>query len=186
MNIKTFLFATVAVLLSSSNIQAQTISKTDKVLVIYFSHTNNTKEIANQIHNATGGDIFEILPLNDYPTDYRQTTEQAKQEIKEGYKPALKSKIDTIDQYSVVFVGSPCWWSTIAPPVASFLSENNLSGKKIIPFMTHAGSGLGHSVEDIKEMLPNSTVLDGKAFWGKNAKNANDEVNEWVKGLRNE
>lgn len=184
MKIKTLLFTTLALLSLGGNSQAQETTKTEKALVVYFSLSGNTQEIANKIKNITNADLFEIVPLEAYPEDYRATTKQAKKEISEGYKPALKNKLENIQDYGIIYVGSPCWWSTIAPPVATFLSEYDLSGKTIIPFMTHGGSGLGHSVEDIKKLLPNSTVTDGKAFWGKSAKDANEDVAEWLKGLK--
>lgn len=186
MKIKTILLAVSALMLSGNNLQARTINPDDKVLVVYFSHSGNTKEIADQIRNAAKADIFEIQPLHIYPDEYRQLTEQAKKEISDGYKPALKSRLANINGYNVIFVGSPCWWSTIAPPVATFLSEYDFSEKTIIPFMTHGGSRLGRSVADIKKLLPNSTVVDGRAFQGNNVKNSNNEVNKWVKGLQND
>lgn len=155
-----------------------------KALVVYFSRSGNTKEIANQIKNITNADLFEIVPLEAYPEEYQAIAKQAKKEISEGYRPTLKGKLKNIQDYDTIYIGSPCWWSTIAPPVATFLSEYDLSDKTIIPFMTHGGSGLGHSVADIKKLLPNSTVTDGKAFWGKSAKNANEDVAEWLKGLK--
>jgi len=85
-----------------------------------------------------------------------------------------------------VFVGSPCWWGTVAPAVASFLSAYDFSGKTVIPFMTHGGSGLGHAEADIKTMLPAARVEKGHAFWGRNARNAGEEVKDWIKELKNE
>lgn len=186
MNIKKCLIAALTLCFASSNLQAQMITKDDKILVVYYSKSGNTKEIANQIHGIVGGDIFEIQPVVDYPQEYSQLTTLAKKEISEGYRPALKNKVENIQDYNIIFVGSPCWWSTIAPPVATFLSDNALSGKTIIPFMTHGGSGLGHSVEDIKKQLPNSTVSDGKAFVGKNARDSQADVTKWLKGMKHD
>lgn len=186
MKFKSFIIATMVWANFCSNATAQTIAPTDKVLIAYYSRSGNTKEIAEQIKNAGGGDLFEIIPVNAYPDDYRQTTEQAQKEIKAGYKPELKSKVANIADYDVIFIGSPCWWGTIASPVSSFLSEYDLAGKKVIPFMTHGGSGLGHSVDDIKTLLPNATVTGAKAFWGRDVKNANNEVSNWIKGLQND
>lgn len=154
-----------------------------KILVVYYSRTGNTKEIANQIHSIAGGDIFEIQTVNDYPEDYSETTKQAKREITEDYKPALKNKIANIEDYNIIFVGSPCWWSTIAPPVRTFLSEYDFSDKTIVPFMTHGGSGLGRSVSEIRKLLPDSMVLNGRSFRSNDVKNATDEITNWVKGL---
>lgn len=151
-----------------------------KILVAYFSHTGNTREIAKQIQLASGGDLFEIQPVDPYPTEYRTLVDQAKREINAGYRPALKTKPEGLGGYDIIFVGSPNWWSTIAPPVAAFLAGHDVSGKTIVPFMTHEGTGLGHSVDDIRKLCPKSTVLDGRAFRGRSVKDARDEVFKWV------
>ena len=94
-----------------------------KVLVAYFSHSGNTREVARQISEATGGDLFEIVPATPYPTEYRAVVDQGKKEIEAGVRPALKNPVGDLSQYDVIFVGSPCWWATIAPPVATFLTS---------------------------------------------------------------
>ena len=154
-----------------------------KVLTIYFSHSGNTQEIAEHIHKQLGGDIVEIRTVDPYPTDYDEVVEQAKQELKSGHKPKLKTKVKNIGSYDIIFVGSPIWWGTIAPPVITFLSEYDLSGKTIVPFVTHEGSGLGRSVSDIAGVSPNSTVLDGLAVRGREAKTAQNDVSSWVRKL---
>ncbi|MBP3515199.1 MAG: flavodoxin [Proteobacteria bacterium] len=166
--------------------QAQTITPDNKVLVAYYSRSGNTAAIAGYIHQAAGGDIFEITPVTPYPNDYRQTTEQAKKEIAAGIRPALKNKISNLKDYDVIFIGSPCWWGTIASPVATFLAENDFSGKKIIPFMTHGGSGFGHSLADIRTLAPQAEIIEGETFYGSRASNSQNDVNKWIKGLQND
>lgn len=151
-----------------------------KILVVYFSQSGNTREVASQIKNAVGGEVFELIPEKPYTDNYSELTKQAKQEIESAYRPALKSKISKIESYDTIFVGSPCWWSTIAPPVVTFLAENDLSGKTLIPFMTHEGSQLGHAIQDIKKLCPDSKVLDGLAIRGSQAKNSQNEVMKWL------
>jgi flavodoxin len=153
---------------------------TKKILVAYFSHSGNTREIANQIHKSVGGDIFEIQPVKPYPHDYDAVVQQARQELDSGYKPALKTKIENIKSYDLVFVGYPIWWGTIPAPVKTFLSEYNFSGKTILPFCTHEGSGLGRSVTDISKLCPKSTVLDGVGIRGSDVKTAQNKVSEWL------
>ncbi len=154
-----------------------------KVLIIYFSRTGNTREIARQIHEMAGGDIVELRTVEPYPEAYNAVVEQAREELRSGFKPALKTKVEQIGSYDVVFVGSPNWWGTIAGPVKTFLSEYDLSGKTVVPFITHAGSGLGRSVADIAALCPNSTIPDGLAVWGEDAKNARNDVSAWLSGL---
>jgi len=154
-----------------------------KTLVAYFSRTGNTREIANQIHEKFGGDIFKIQTVNPYPSNYNECVEQAKQELEKGYRPELKTMVKNIESYDVVFIGYPIWWGTMPMAVATFLSEYDLSGKTIVPFCTHEGSGLGRSDKDITKLCPKSTILDGIAVWGRDAKTAQNEVSERLREL---
>jgi len=154
-----------------------------KVLTVYYSHSGNTRECANQIHERAGGDILEIVPLVPYPQDYDAVVEQAKRELKAGHKPVLKTNAENIESYDVIFVGSPNWWNTVAPPIMTFLSQCDLSEKAIFPFITHEGTGLGRSVKDLARLCPNATILEGLAVRGKEVKNAQSEVSEWFRKL---
>ncbi len=154
-----------------------------KVLTVFYSHSGNTRECANQIHKQVGGDIVEIIPVTPYPGDYEAVVKQAKQELKSGHRPALRTQVENIEAYDVIFVGSPNWWNTVAPPVMTFLSEYDLSGKATVPFITHAGSGLGRSVTDIARLCPHSTVLEGLAVTGSDVKTAQTRVSEWLRKL---
>jgi len=159
---------------------AETGTVGKKMLITYYSRTGNTREIANQIHRSIGSDIFEIQVVKPYPEDYEEVKKIAMQEQQSGFKPALKTRVKNFEAYDLIFVGTPIWWGTIAAPVKSFLSEYDLSGKTIVPFTTHGGSGLGRSVADISKLCPNSILLDGIAIWGRNVKTAQNEVSEWL------
>jgi flavodoxin len=154
------------------------------ILVAYFSRTGNTREIANQIHEKVGGDIFEIQPINPYPDDYNECVKQAKQELEKGYRPELRTAVKNIESYDVVFMGYPNWWSTTPMPVAAFLSRYDFAGKTVVPFCTHEGSRLGRSVEDITRLCPHSTIRNGLAVRGGDAKNAGNDVSRWLSELR--
>ena len=154
-----------------------------KALVVYYSRSGNTRAVAEAIHAAVGGDIVELQPVTPYPEAYRATTDQAKQELASGYKPPLKNRIEHIEAYDVVFVGSPNWWGTVAGPVRTFLSEYDLAGKRIAPFITHEGSALGRSVADIKAFCPKAVVLDGLAVRGSRAASAQGEVAAWLRKI---
>jgi flavodoxin len=164
---------------SESGITSGTEGK--KILIAYFSHSGNTRVIANQIHESVGGDIFEIVTVNRYPGDYDEVVEQARKELREEYTPELKTKVENMESYNVVFVGYPNWWGTMPRPIATFLSAYDFSGKTIAPFCTHEGSGLGRSATDIKELCPQSTILDGLAVRGRDVKKAQKEVSEWLR-----
>ncbi|ABY95239.1 flavodoxin [Thermoanaerobacter brockii subsp. lactiethylicus] len=151
-----------------------------QILIVYFTWSGNTCKIANLIHKEIGGTIFEIQPEVPYPNSYNATVEQAKKEIQAGYKPPLKTKIDHIESYDIIFVGSPNWWSTIAPPVATFLSEYDLSGKTIVPFCTHGGGGKGRMIRDIVKLCPKSTILEEFVIYGSGAGDAQANVSQWL------
>lgn len=157
--------------------------KKKRALVVYYSKTGNTRAVARHIHDLVGGDMVELVPVDPYPKDYTQTTQQAKRELESGYKPPLESSIDNLDAYDVVFVGSPNWWSTVAGPVKTFLSESDLSGKTVAPFVTHEGSGLGRSVTDIVKWCSRSSVTQGLAVRGHRAASAQGDVAAWLRAL---
>jgi flavodoxin len=154
-----------------------------KRLVAYFSHSGNTREIARQIQEATGADAFEIVPVDPYPTDYNAVVAQAKQELRKDDRPVLKSNGPDLRTYDLIFLGSPNWWGTIVPPVKTFLSAHDLSGKTIVPFITHDGSGLEKSVQDVESLSPGATVLEGRPFWGRDATSARDDVRTWLRDI---
>ena len=153
----------------------------EHILVVYFSRSGNTRKIANLIHQEVGGTIHEIQPKVAYPKAYNAVVDQAGKEIETGYKPALQSTLDHIESYDTIFVGSPNWWSTIAPPVATFLSEYDLSGKTIVPFCTHGGGGLGRIGRDIAKLCPQSTLLSSFEIYESQTGNAQAKVSAWLR-----
>ena len=155
-------------------------SDKEKILIVYFSHTGNTREIAKKIHMNIGGDLIKIETIEKYPEDHSEILEQARKEITEGYKPALKTKIENIKEYTVLFIGYPNWWGTIPTPVSAFLAECDLSGKTIAPFCTHGTGGLARTVEAIKKACPDSEVLDALGISNSRVYEAESEVSEWL------
>ena len=155
-------------------------SDKEKILIVYFSHTGNTRKIAKQIHTNIGGDLIEIETIDKYPADHNEILEQARKEINAGYKPALKTKIEGISEYTVFFLGYPNWWGTIPTPVSAFLAEYDLSGKIIAPFCTHGSAGLARTVEAIKKICPDSKVLDALGIGSSRVNEAESEVSEWL------
>lgn len=164
--------------INSANAQAKLEGK--KVLVVYYSHSGNTKTVAEAIHNAVGGDIIEITTNHKYPDEYRPMTEQAKVEIAEGFRPELTSKVDNISQYDVIFIGSPNWWGTISPIVSSFLDNNDLSGKTVIPFITHGGGGEQRTVTDLTAQCKGCTVEKGWIGSGSSTSG----LDNWLNNLK--
>jgi flavodoxin len=148
-----------------------------KVLVAYYSHSGTTKKVAQEIHQAVGGDLFEIKEATPYPRDYNNVLKQAKQEIANGFRPALKDKIPEISDYDIIIIGSPNWWSTIAPPVATFLTQADFSGQTIVPFITHGGGGLNRTISDIRQLCPDANILEGFDA------NRREQLSAWVKSF---
>lgn len=154
-----------------------------KILTAYYSRTGSTERIARLIHQQVGGTLYQIIPETPYPRDYRDTVNQAKQEIKTGYRPPLQKSLSTHDAFDLICIGSPNWWSTIAPPVATFLSTLDLSGKTVAPFCTHGGGGLGHIKEDIAGLCPGATILACLGIYGSGGSSAQQDVTTWLSRL---
>lgn len=154
-----------------------------KVLTVYFSHSGNTRECARQINERVGGDMLELVPRHPYPHDYDTVVAQAKRELRVGFRPELKTTSHDPGDYDIIFVGSPNWWNTVAPPVMTFLAGHDLTDKAIFPFITHEGTGLGRSATDIADLCPGATVLDGIAIRGGEVKRAGQKLSEWLQKL---
>ncbi|VTR29393.1 flavodoxin [Sphingobacterium thalpophilum] len=132
-----------------------------KVLIVYLSRTQNTKTVAEIIHKNVGGTLVALELETPYPEHYQTTVNQVAEENRTGFLPPLKTKIDSIQKYDVVFVGFPTWGMQLPPPMKSFLKQYDLSGKKVIPFNTNGGYGIGSSFQTVKELCPKSEVFDG-------------------------
>ncbi|XXN65335.1 flavodoxin [Enterobacter ludwigii] len=114
-------------------------------LVVYFSRSGNTRVLAGVIHRQLNSDIFAIEPAVAYPDDYFQTVELAKNQRDRQVKPALKNSVADFDRYQTIYLGFPVWGTTVPPVVQSFLSSHDCRNKRIIPFITHGGYGIGDS-----------------------------------------
>lgn len=130
-----------------------------KALIVYYSYTNNTKKIAEQIQKATGADICEIETVKPYTGDYNSVVDQGKREVDRGFKPEIKPLPVNLEDYDTIIIGTPVWWYTYAPAVATFLSEYDLSGKTIIPFVTNGG-WIGHTIKDIEKVCKNAVITN--------------------------
>ena len=166
-----------------------------KTLVAYFSRTGenygvgviekgNTHIIADMIAEQTGGKTFEIATVTPYPDNYDECTEVAQKEKNENARPELTATVDNMADYDVIFLGYPIWWGDMPMAVYTFLESHDFTGKTIVPFCTHAGSGLSGTVSSIKSACPGATVLDGLAVSGQTAQNdqaaAEKAVTDWL------
>ena len=158
----------------------ETTPNAENVLVLYFSQSGNTEAVANFIHDAVGGDIVKLETETPYPSDYDELVDYAQEEQRENARPALSTHIDNIDEYDTIFLGYPNWWGDMPMPIYTFLDEYDLSGKTIAPFITHGGSGLSGTPQNIKEEEPNATVTEGLAVSGSSSRNSQSTVNNWL------
>ena len=180
---------------ASSDSTEQETSADAKVLVAYFSRTGenygvgviekgNTEIIAEMIAEKTSGDLFRIESVNAYPTGYDDCTEVAKEEKNSNARPELTGSVTDFDDYDVIYLGYPIWWGDMPMPVYTFLESYDFSGKTIIPFCTHAGSGLSGTVSSIQTACSGATVRDGLAIAGTTAQNdresAEKQVSDWL------
>lgn len=179
---------------SAEPVKVQTNDK--KILVVYFSRTGeeynvgritkgNTAIVAEYIAQKIDADIFEIKPATPYPDEYEACTELAKKELESNARPAFAKNIDSLAQYDTIFVGYPVWWSAVPRVMMTFLESNDFSGKKIIPFCTHGGSGLAGTEREIKDACPNAEILSGLAVVGRSTQNdfaaAQKDIDAWLK-----
>lgn len=156
-----------------------------RILVAYYSWSGNTKALAEKISAGTGGVLFEIVPAQPYPTEYGECTERAKKEQQEGVRPALKAKPKNLASYDVVFVGSPNWWGSYAPPIRTLLDDPAFAGKTVVPFFTHGGGGMQNCESDMCEQLANATLLKALTVSGSSAdgSRAQRAVDAWLREI---
>jgi flavodoxin len=150
------------------------------MLVAYFTHSGNTRTVADRIAQAAGVELFRIEAAHAYPTDYDAVVEVARDELRKGLHPALRGTLPDLSVHEVLILGFPNWWATMPMPVFTFLKGLNLEGKTILPFCTHEGSGMGRSVSDIRKLCPGAKVLEGLAIRGSGVGMAASAVEEWI------
>ena len=141
----------------------------------------NTERVAEFIQKAVGGDLFEIETVKEYSKDYMTCTEEAKVELQQHARPELKKYLDSIDLYDTIFVGYPNWWGTMPMCVYTFLEHYDLTGKKVVPFCTNEGSGIGGSERELKKICKGAEVVSGLAIHGAEAAKSEAKVASWAK-----
>ena len=192
-SIKSFLTGLLAVLAAGSACGQNNNNMNSKALVIFFSHTGenysvgnievgNTKIVADYISDITGADQFEIVAEKNYDMPYMDLIKVAQDEAKAGELPAYKGDVD-VAPYDVIFIGGPIWWGTYPQVMFTFFKDHDLSGKTVIPFTTHEGSGLASTVKDVKKAWPKATVKGGFAIYGHEVRSGRAKVEKWLKEL---
>lgn len=144
------------------------------------NYKGNTEYIAELIRKETKADMFEIIPQKAYANTYDQMVKRAEQEQERDERPAMKNKVKNISQYDTIYVGYPIWWSDMPQIMYTFFDTYDLKGKNIIPFCTHAGSGLSGTVGRIKKLEPQATVYKGLAIYRTEVTGSDSKVKSWI------
>ena len=171
---------------SAQETGASDISGAGNVLVVYYSATGNTENVANIIAETTGGDLFELEPVEPYTDEDLNYSDENSRVSREHEDESLRdvelasTTVDNWDSYDTVFIGYPIWWGIAAWPVDSFVENNDFTGKTVIPFATSASSGLGESGQLLADMAGTGDWQEGMRF-GSRPDEA--DVQEWVNGL---
>lgn len=155
-----------------------------KILIAFFSATNNTENIANHLNEILDADLYEIVPETPYTSDdlnYNDSNSRSSQEMNDSdARPAISGSVDNMEQYDVIFLGYPIWWGEAPRIVNTFLESYDLNGKTIAPFCTSASSPMGSSATKLQELTDGTTWLEGQRFSG----NASvSDVQSWVDSL---
>lgn len=168
---------------NDANDNTNIITEGSNILVLYFSMSGNTEAVANIIHDEVGGDIIKLETVETYPEDYNDLVDYAQEEQRDNARPELSTTIENIEEYDTIFLGYPNWWGDMPMPIYTFLDNYDLSGKTIAPFITHGGSGLSGTPENIQEEEPDATVTEGLAINGDDAENSQSEVRDWLSSI---
>lgn len=155
----------------------------DKVLIVYFSRSGNTRQLAGQIHNRVGGDMVELKTVTPYPQDYDAVVDMARQEQKSNARPQISTELPGLEAYRTVFIGFPNWWGTMPMPLFTLLEKYDLGARNVIPFCTHEGSRFGRSESDLRRLCPQAHILKGFEVRGSRVASAQNDVDAWLRGL---
>lgn len=158
------------------------ISDDANSIIIYFSRSGNTQNLARMIYNEDGGDMLELTVTDPYPSDYTQAVERADEERDNQEYPEINTDIPDLSQYDTVYLGYQTWSMTLSNPMISFLMDqgSGLSEKTIYPFSTNAGYGEGDSIERIEELAPDASVAESFSIQDEDLLDNQDQVTAWL------
>ena len=204
MKLKNILTAAIALLLASgcnaqnkqenTNTMTQSNNNTMNKIVIFFSHAGdnysvgnievgNTKIVADYISEITGADQYEIVTHKYDGMAYMPLIDLAKKEAADGELPPYEGAAPDLSQYDTVFIGGPVWWGTYPQVMFTLFKDIDLTGKTVIPFTTHEGSGLANCVSDVKKAFPKASVTKAFSIYGHEVRSEKVKVERWLKSL---
>lgn len=167
----------------TNNQEAATRILTDvDSIIIYFSRSGNTQNLARLIHNETGADMLELTVTEPYPADYEETVDRANEERANQNYPEINTDIPDLTQYDRVYLGYQTWAMTLSNPMIAFLEDNGsaLADKTIYPFSTNAGYGEGDTLERIAELAPDATLADSFSIQDEDLLQNQEQITEWL------
>ncbi len=153
-----------------------------KIIVAYFSWGGTTQRMARQISEQTGGTLFEIVPVNPYPSEYTPTTEVALEEKNSNARPAIKNKVENWDDYDVVFIGCPVWWWTTPMIIHTFAETYDFKGKTVVPFCTYASTYRDETLAEIARITPDAAHLQGLGL--TSGQISESRISTWLKDIK--
>ena len=161
--------------------------KNARILIVYYSHSGNTKGIAERLQKKLGGVLHSVEPVEEYPAEYQAVLEKSRPQVEAGFKPELKGELPDMGDFDLLLVGGPVWFGTLAPPLSSFMAQAKLEGKTIAPFCTFGG-GIRNYFARFKEACPkDAMVLEGfglgRADLAKDEAELDKLVGEWAAKL---
>lgn len=169
---------------SNSQSDSSTPTETEaKSLVVYFSWSGNTENVAKSIQSQTDSDIFEIVPATPYSDDYDTVVDLAQEEQRNNARPAISGEIENLEQYDVIYVGFPNWWGDMPMILYTFFDTYDLSGKTVALFCTSGGSGLSNTVNEVKSLEPGATVTAGLHIGSGSSSNPDNAVSKWLNDI---
>jgi flavodoxin len=188
---KSIMLIPLILIFMGANMELQAQTGNSKILVAYFSWSGNAKTLAEQIAQATGGDLYEIKMVTPYPTVYNECTAVASVELRENARPALSGSVSNMGQYGTMFLCYPNWWGTMPMALFTFLEAYDFSGKTIYPLVTHGGSRFGSSLNDMRRLAPRAVIGDGLAVSAMSrshggpavVRTPNRDVTNWLRNI---
>lgn len=151
-----------------------------KTLIVYFSESGNTRNMATIIRELTGADLVEIEMQNPYSDNYSTLLDEAERDLLANARPMLRTLIENMDEYDTVFVGYPNWYAILPMPVYTFLESYNFDGKRIIPFCSHGNGMLGETVANICKSCPGADIREALSVTYNGGSSLRNEIQKWL------
>lgn len=151
-----------------------------KTLIVYFSESGNTRNMANMISEITGGDLVEIEMQTPYSDNYSTLLEQAERDLIANARPPLRTRIENMDNYDTVLLGYPNWYAILPMPVFTLLESHDFAGKRIIPFCSHGNGMLGETIANICKACPGADVREALSVTYGGGSSLRSEIRAWL------